>query len=188
MPPIQIGGPPGRCGTGPSVTFSMTQRPFQVTGRPLHNSRHSRSPSSMRPTRFSNGTPQATNSARMFGTSLAMPTPRMNRPSLIWSRVAMPCASTTGLRSAGSSTAVPSSARLGARRHRRQQGQRLVPRPGRDRIADPDRIVAERLGAFGQRQQRRRLGAAFHDLLAGRQQVSDAHGHARPPAVSAAAR
>ncbi len=65
----------------------------------------------MRPTRFSNGTPQAVNSERMFGTSLAMPTPRMKRPSLIWSRVAMPCASTTGLRNAGSKTAVPSSAR-----------------------------------------------------------------------------
>ena len=64
----------------------------------------------MRPTRFSNGTLQATNSARMFGTSLAMPTPRIKRPSLIWSKVAMPCASTTGLRNAGNNTAVPSSA------------------------------------------------------------------------------
>ena len=111
MPPIQIGGPPGRCGTGPSVACSTTHRPFHETGLPVHSSRQSRSPSSMRPTRFSNGTPQATNSARMFGTSLAMPTPRMKRPSLIWSKVAMPCASTTGLRSAGSNTAVPSSTR-----------------------------------------------------------------------------
>src|SRR6266851_1502771 len=112
MPPIQIGGPPGRWGAGPSVALSTIQRPFQLTGLPVHSARARRSPSSMRPTRFSNGTPQATNSARILATSLAMPTPRMKRPSLIWSRVAMPCAKTTGLRSAGSSTAVPSSARL----------------------------------------------------------------------------
>ena len=93
-----------------TVYSALLVRPFQVTGCPVHNSRHSRNPSSMRPTRFSNGTPQATNSARIFGTSLAIPTPRMKRPSLIWSSVAMPCASTTGLRSAGSNTAVPSSA------------------------------------------------------------------------------
>jgi hypothetical protein len=40
------------------------------------------------PTRLSNGTPADRNSARMLGTSLAMPMPRMTRPALTWSRVA----------------------------------------------------------------------------------------------------
>ena len=40
------------------------------------------------PTRLSNGTPAASNSARMLGTSVAMPTPRMKRPSDMRSKVA----------------------------------------------------------------------------------------------------
>ena len=50
---------------------------------------------------------------------------------------------------------------------------------GRASIESPTQIeiVAEQFGAFGQREQRRRLGAALHDPLAGRQQISDAHGH-----------
>jgi len=39
-------------------------------------------------TRRSNGTPAASNSARMLGTSVAMPTPRMKRPSDMRSKVA----------------------------------------------------------------------------------------------------
>ena len=70
-------GLPETGGVGPSTLFSITQRPFQLTGFPVHKARQRRSPSSMRPTRFSNGTPAATNSARILGTSEAMPTPRM---------------------------------------------------------------------------------------------------------------
>jgi len=62
---------------------------------------------------------------------------------------------------------------------RGQEGQRLVPGARQDRIADPDRIVAKILGPLGQRQQGRHFGAAFHDLFAGRQQVSDARRHGR---------
>ncbi len=62
----------------------------------------------MRPTRPSNGTPAAANSALMLGTSLAMPAPSTSRPSLIRSSVASWCAKTTGLRNAGKKTAVPS--------------------------------------------------------------------------------
>ncbi len=90
----------------PSVTC---QRPAQLTGSPVHSALQRRSPSIIRPTRFSNGTPADWNSARIFGTSVAMPTPRMKRPSLTWSSVATSCARRKGLRSAGSSTAVPSS-------------------------------------------------------------------------------
>ena len=82
----------------------------------------------MRPTRLSNGTPDASNSARMVGMSVAMPMPRISRPSEMRSSVATWWASTTGLRSAGNSTAVPSSTRARARRHRGQQGQRIVTR------------------------------------------------------------
>jgi len=55
-----------------------------------------------------------------------------------------------------------------ARAGRGEQGQRIVPRPGQQRVADPDRIVALTLGPFGKREERRRLGAAFHHLFAGR--------------------
>ena len=130
MPPIQIGGPPGRCGTGPSVACSTTQRPFHETGLPVHSSRQSRSPSSMRPTRFSNGTPQATNSARMFGTSLAMPTPRMKRPSLIWSRGRDAVRQHDRVAQCRQQHRGAQLDATGARGDRRQQGQRLVPRPG----------------------------------------------------------
>ena len=135
----------------------------------------------MRPTRFSNGTPQAANSARMFGTSRAMPTPRMNRPSDTWSSVATWCASSTGLRSAGSSTAVPSATRgtrpatPASRVSGSCRGRASTESP------DPDRVVAQRLGARGQLQQRRGIRLALHDLLARRQQVSDPRRHLRPP-------
>src|SRR6266849_4348099 len=59
--------------------------PQRRAGWPVHSARIRRSPSIMRPTRLSNGTPQAANSARMFGTSAAMPTPRMKRPCDAWS-------------------------------------------------------------------------------------------------------
>ena len=79
--PTHSGGPPGLCGVGPSTAPSTFQRPSQSTGLPLHSARMRRTPSNMRPTRFSNGTPAAVNSARTLGTSAAMPTPRMIRPS-----------------------------------------------------------------------------------------------------------
>ena len=109
--PSQIGGPPGRCGVGPTACRSSAQRPSQVTGSPRHSARARRIPSSMRPTRRSNGTPAAVNSARIGGASAPIPMPRITRPSAIRSSVATWCASTTGLRSAGSSTAVPSATR-----------------------------------------------------------------------------
>jgi hypothetical protein len=37
-----------------------------------------------------------------------------------------------------------------ARRSSRKQGERIVPRPRQQRIADPDRIVAQALGPLGQ--------------------------------------
>jgi hypothetical protein len=46
----------------------------------------------------------------------------------------------------------------GARRHRGQQGQRVVPRPGEQGIAHPDGVEAQCLGALGQRQQGGGLG------------------------------
>ena len=58
-----------------------------------------------------------------------------------------------------------------------EQGDRLVPRPGEEGVAHPDRIVAESLGALGQRQQRCRRRMSLHDALAGRQKVTDARGH-----------
>ena len=61
--------------------------------------------------RFSNGTPAASNSARIAGTSRAVPTPRTKRPREIRSSVASWCASRVGFRSIGSSTAVPSAIR-----------------------------------------------------------------------------
>ena len=48
----------------------------------------------------------------MAGASAAMPTPRIVRPSATRSSVPTTCASTTGLRSAGSSTAVPTLTRF----------------------------------------------------------------------------
>ena len=65
----------------------------------------------MRPTRFSKGTPTASNSARIAGTSRAMPMLRMKRPREIRSRVASWWASRTGFLSIGTSTAVPSAMR-----------------------------------------------------------------------------
>src|SRR6185312_3338624 len=54
-----------------------------------------------------------------------------------------------------------------------QERQRIVARPRRHRIADPDRIVAQLLGRLGQRQQRAGLVMVLHDALARRQQVSE---------------
>ena len=124
--------------------------------RRVHSARHSRSPSIMRPTRFSNGTPQAANSARMFGTSRAMPDAQdeaslrhlVQRRHLVRQqhRVAQRRQQHRG-------------AQRDARHpagHAGEQRQRIVPRPCQHRIADPDRIVAQRLGAGGERQQRTR--------------------------------
>jgi hypothetical protein len=66
-----------------------------------------------------------------------------------------------------------------ARRHGGEQGQRIVPRPGQERIADPYGIEAQRLGALGKRQQRGGFGLSSHDPFAGRQQVSQSR-HVAP--------
>ena len=65
--------------------------------------------------------------------------------------------------------------------HGREQGQRIVPRPRQQRIADPDRVEPEARRAFGQLQQGHRLRPPRHGLLAGRQQVSNARRHGGPP-------
>jgi hypothetical protein len=62
-------------------------------------------------------------------------------------------------------------------RHRGQQSERIMARPGEQRIPDPHRIEAQSLGARRELQQRRGLRPAFHDPLAGRQQVSDLWRH-----------
>ena len=111
VPPPQTGGPPLRCGTNSRQSPASVQRPFQSTGRPRHSARHRRRLSTMRPARFSNGTPAAANSARTLAASLAMPTPRIRRPSAMRSTVAAWCARRTGWRSAGSRIAVPTAAR-----------------------------------------------------------------------------
>ena len=49
----------------------------------------------------------------------------------------------------------------GARRHRGQQGQRIVARPRQQRIPDPHRIEAQSLGARRELQQRRGLRAGL---------------------------
>src|SRR5499433_1279621 len=108
LPPIQMGGPPRRCGFGSMVTSSREKcLPWKLTWSRLHSAWQISRSSRRRPTRRSKGTPTCWNSLRMFGTSPAMPTPRMTRPSAMRSRVATTWARTTGLRSAGSSTAVP---------------------------------------------------------------------------------
>ena len=53
-----------------------------------------------------------------------------------------------------------------ARGDRGQQRERLVARPRRDRVADPDGVEAGRLRALGHGQQRRRLRAPGHHRLA----------------------
>src|SRR5512145_2754293 len=112
LPPIQMGGPPARCGLGSIVTSSSVKcLPLKLTWSRLHSARQISSVSRNRPTRRSHGTPAAANSRRIGGVSAAMPMPRMMRPSATRSSVPTTWASTTGLRSAGSSTPVPSRTR-----------------------------------------------------------------------------
>ena len=113
LPPIQMGGPPARCGFGSTVEPSRVKcLPLNVTPSRVHSARQISSVSRKRPTRRSQGTPHAANSFRIAGPSAAIPTPRITRPSEMRSTVAIRCASTTGLRSAGSSTPVPRRTRL----------------------------------------------------------------------------
>ena len=58
-----------------------------------------------------------------------------------------------------------------------QQGQGFVPRPRQQGIANPDRIEPGAFRPFRKRQQGRGVGFSLHDLLAGRQQVSQLYGH-----------
>ena len=107
--PHRPGGPPGCCAFGSTVASSIVKcLPLKLTWSRLHSARQISMVSSTRPTRRSNGTPTAANSLRMAGPSVAMPMPRITRPSERRSRVPTMWASTTGWRSAGSSTAVPS--------------------------------------------------------------------------------
>src|SRR6185436_7513540 len=108
LPPIQMGGPPARCGLGSTAAPSSVKcLPLKLTLSRVHSARQISSVSRKRPTRRSKGTPVAANSLRMAGVSAAKPTPRMMRPSATRSSVPTTWASTTGLRSAGSSTPVP---------------------------------------------------------------------------------
>ena len=65
-----------------------------------------------------------------------------------------------------------------------------MPRPGRQRVADPDGVEAQARRALRQGQQRTGLGPALHDLLARRQQVTEVqaapyrHGPACPGHLS----
>ena len=112
LPPIHIGGPPGpiRRRRQHAAAAPASARPSPPARRSTAHGTVAGPPSCARRA-CRTARQQAANSARMFGTSRAMPTPRMKRPSDTWSSVATWCASSTGLRSAGSSTAVPSSTR-----------------------------------------------------------------------------
>jgi len=103
----------------------------------------------MRPTRPSNGTPAAVNSVRMFATSLAMPGTEhqaaladlVEGGELVRQhhRVAQ-----GRQKHRGAELHFPR-----PRRHRREQSQGVVPRPGQQRVADPYRVETEPLGPCG---------------------------------------
>ena len=111
----------------------------------------------------------------MSGISPAMPTPRISGPRRLVERARCRAPARPGC-------AAPAAApRCRARRFvRAATADSKVNGScrGRPVIESPTQIECSRaFGTFGQRQQRRRLGSALHDLLAGRQQISDAHGH-----------
>jgi hypothetical protein len=79
----------GGRGRSPSTAGSPLERRRSSIGHELGHWHHHkgrmlicmrRRPSSMCPTHLSNGTPAAVDSARMLGTSAAMPTPRISAP------------------------------------------------------------------------------------------------------------
>ena len=151
---------PGDAASGQHAAFTV-QRPSQSPACRSTARGTAACPRACRPTRFSNGTPRRRTRRGCWARREAMPTPRITRPSDIWSSVATCCASTHRV---AQRRQQHGGAELDARHaggHGGQQGQRIVARPRQQRIADPDRIEAERLGALGQRQQRQRPPAAL---------------------------
>jgi hypothetical protein len=115
----------------------------------------------------------------MAGVSAAMPTPRITRPSAMRSSVPTIWASTTGLRSAGQQDGGAEAHPPGARGDGGEEGQRLVPRPRGERVADPHGVEAGGLRALGHGQHRGCLRATGHDRLASGEQDAELDRHER---------
>lgn len=107
----QTGGPAGCAvdGNRPSPS-ALKCRPV-CSVAPRQAARHRATVSSSRPARPANGTPTATNSSSVCGTGKPAPTPRVSRPALAWSRLAVIAAPISGCRRAAVMAAVPTRTR-----------------------------------------------------------------------------
>src|SRR5438445_649510 len=109
---MRTGGPAAFHGSGPIVcSTSSTPWPRCVTGSPRQSIRQMSTCSSSRRTRRLCSMPHAAHSRSADGRLQPTPSPRTTRPRDSASTFAIWCASTTGCRRAGRSTAVPSRTR-----------------------------------------------------------------------------